>query len=152
MTKTSLTLVMALPPLLLLYKTILLTVDLTYLAIGYTPSTNFLALDNLHNILSFPIGLLAIYAYTMFNVLMNEVLEGNSKRFLGIVLLLQFVLFDCLRLFFIFLTGTGMLTCVPPYLTQALVAHSLKNYIKVSLCFCSCFLRCCLLLKTFSQV
>ena len=27
-------------------------------------------------------------------------------RFLGIVLLLEFILFDCLRLFFIFLTGS----------------------------------------------
>ena len=27
--------------------------------------------------------------------------------------------------------GTGMLTCVPPYLSQGLVVHTLKNYIKV---------------------
>ena len=27
--------------------------------------------------------------------------------------------------------GTGMLTCVPPFLSQALVVHTLKNYIKV---------------------
>ena len=26
-------------------------------------------------------GLLAIYSYTMFNFLMNDCLEGNSKRF-----------------------------------------------------------------------
>ena len=47
----------------------------------YHPSGNFLALDNLHNILSFPVGLVAIYAYTIFNFLMNNCLEGNSKRF-----------------------------------------------------------------------
>merc|ERR1719278_1690415 len=69
----------------------------------------------------------------MFNFLMNDCMEGNSKRLLGIVLLLEFILFDCLRLFFIFLTGTGMLTCVPPFLSQALVAHTLKNYIKAFL-------------------
>ena len=140
------------PKVLLAYKVLQLVVEVTFLLLAFSPSSTFLSLSNLHNLLSFPVSLLAIYAYTMFNVLMGRVMEGNPRRLLGIVLLLQFVLFDCLRLFFIFLTGTGMLTCVPPYLTQALVAHSLKNYIKVSLCFCSCFLRCCLLLKTFSQV
>ena len=29
--------------------------------------------------------------------------------------------------------GTGMLTCVPPFLSQTLVAHTLKNYIKVAI-------------------
>merc|ERR1711915_920919 len=52
---------------------------------------------------------------------------------LGIVLLVQFILFDCLRLFFIFLTGTGMLTCVPPFLTTNIVVDLLKNYIKAFL-------------------
>ena len=28
-----------------------------------------------------PVGLVAIYAYTIFNFLMNNCLEGNSKRF-----------------------------------------------------------------------
>jgi len=60
-------------------------------------------------------------------------MEGNSKRFLGIILLVEFILFDCLRLFFIFLTGTGMLTCVPPFLSQDHVVHLLKNYIKAFL-------------------
>ena len=31
--------------------------------------------------------------------------------------------------------GTGMLTCVPPFLSQTLVAHTLKNYIKVTIIF-----------------
>ena len=31
--------------------------------------------------------------------------------------------------------GTGMLTCVPPFLSQTLVAHTLKNYIKVTIVF-----------------
>ena len=30
-------------------------------------------------------------------------------------------------------SGTGMLTCVPPFLSQTLVAHTLKNYIKVAM-------------------
>jgi len=129
-TRTNFALVAFMPKLLLAFKVLLLTVDLVYLGIGYQPSGNFLAIDNLHNVLSFPVGLIAIYAYTIFNFLMNDCLEGNSKRFLGIILLLEFILFDCLRLFFIFLTGTGMLTCVPPFLSQGLVVHTLKNYIK----------------------
>jgi len=132
-TRARFALVSFMPHVLLGYKIILLVVDLTFLAVGHQPSGGFFDLDNLHNVLSFPVGLLAIYSYTMFNFLMNDCLEGNSKRFLGIVLLLEFILFDCLRLFFIFLTGTGMLTCVPPFLSQTLVAHTLKNYIKAFL-------------------
>jgi len=121
------------PVLLLVLKIAMLAIDLTILIIGYHPSGNFISFDNLHNIISFPVGLIAIYSYTMFNFIMNDCLEGNSKRFLGIVLLIEFILFDCLRLFFIFLTGTGMLTCVPPFLSQDLVVHLLKNYIKAFL-------------------
>jgi len=138
------------PALLLAVKIIILVIDLIFLCIGYIPSGDFIAYDNLHHIIAFPVGLFAIYCYTMFNFIMNDCLEGNSKRFLGIILLLEFILFDCLRLFFIFLTGisyyrityicknfllpgTGMLTCVPPNLSQELVVHLLKNYIKAFL-------------------
>lgn len=132
-TRTSLTLVSLMTKMLLGYKFLILIVDLVFLISGYKQSGNFLALDNLHNILSFPVGLLAIYCYTIFNFLMNDCLAGNNKRVVGIILLLEFILFDCLRLFFIFLTGTGMLTCVPPFLSQDLVVHTLKNYIKAFL-------------------
>jgi len=121
------------PFLLLIVKIVILCIELAFLLIGYQPSGDFIAYDNLHNIIAFPVGLFAIYCYTMFNFIMNDCLEGNNKRFLGIVLLLEFILFDCLRLFFIFLTGTGMLTCVPPFLSQDLVVHLLKNYIKAFL-------------------
>jgi len=121
------------PALLLVVKIIILVIDLIFLCIGYIPSGDFIAYDNLHHIIAFPVGLFAIYCYTMFNFIMNDCLEGNNKRFLGIILLLEFILFDCLRLFFIFLTGTGMLTCVPPNLSQELVVHLLKNYIKAFL-------------------
>lgn len=133
LTRARFALVAFMPHVLLAYKLLILTVDVLLLIIGHKNSGNFLALDNLHNVVAFPVGLIGIYCYTMFNFLMNDCLEGNSKRFLGIVLLLQFILFDCLRLFFVFLTGTGMLTCVPPFLSQTLVAHSLKNYIKAFL-------------------
>jgi len=118
------------PKLLLLYKSIVLGVEIVYLVTGYQPSGDFVSLDNLHNVIGIPVGLITIYFYTMFNFVMNNVMAGNSKRFIGVILLVEFILFDCTRLFFIFLTGTEMLTCVPPYLTQALVVHLMKNYIK----------------------
>jgi len=121
------------PALLLAVKVCILATDLFFIIIGYTPSGDFIALDNLHHIIAFPVGLFAIYFYTMFNVIMNDCLKGNNKRFLGIVLLAQFILFDCLRLFFIFQTSSGMLTCVPPFLSQELVVHLQKNYIKAFL-------------------
>jgi len=118
------------PKLLLVYKLLILCVEMTFLVLGHQPSGDFLSLDNLHNVIGIPVGLITIYFYTMFNFVMNNVMAGNSKRFIGVILLVEFILFDCSRLFFIFLTGTEMLNCVPPYLSQALVVHLMKNYIK----------------------
>jgi len=118
------------PKLLLLFKLLILCVEISYLVLGYQPSGDFVSLDNLHNVIGIPVGLITIYFYTMFNFVMNNVMAGNSKRFIGVILLVEFILFDCSRLFFIFLTGTEMLSCVPPYLSQELVVHLMKNYIK----------------------
>jgi len=118
------------PKLLFLYKSLILCVEIIYLLVGYQPSGDFVSLDNLHNVIGIPVGLITIYFYTMFNFVMNNVMAGNSKRFIGVILLVEFILFDCARLFFIFLTGTEMLSCVPPYLSQDLVVHLMKNYIK----------------------
>ena len=104
-TSANLNMMVFAPVLLLIVKIAILVIDLVFLMISYKPSGNFIAYDNLHNIIAFPVGLLAIYCYTMFNFIMNDCLEGNNKKFLGIILLLEFILFDCLRLFFIFLTG-----------------------------------------------
>ena len=104
-TKKSLSLVILGPYFLLFIKSLILCVDIIYLAIDYIPEDNFLSLDNLHNILSFPVGLVAIYCLNIYLVIINDCLTGNNKRFLGLVLLLEFILFDCLKLFFIFLTG-----------------------------------------------
>ena len=93
------------PKLLLLYKLLILGVEIIYLATGYQPSGDFVSLDNLHNVIGIPVGLITIYFYTMFNFVMNNVMAGNSKRFIGVILLVEFILFDCSRLFFIFLTG-----------------------------------------------
>jgi len=121
------------PYILLGAKAVILVVDVIYLLVDYTPSGEFLSFDNLHNLVSFPIGLVAIYCLNIFLVLINDCLAGNTKRLLGLVILLEFILFDCMRLFFIFLSGTGMLTCVPPYLSQDIVVHFLKNIIKAFL-------------------
>jgi len=123
-------LMVAAPKLLLLFKSLILCVEITYLVVGYQPSGDFVSLDNIHNVIGIPVGLITIYFYTMFNFVMNNVMAGNSKRFIGVILLVEFILFDCSRLFFIFLTGTEMLSCVPPYLSQDLVVHLMKNYIK----------------------
>ena len=93
------------PKLLFLYKSTILAVEIIYAVLGYKPSGDFVSLDNLHNILGIPVGLVTIYFYTMFNFVMNKVLGGSSKRFVGVILLLEFILFDCTRLFFISLTG-----------------------------------------------
>jgi len=121
------------PGLLFCFKVSILAIDVTLLLIGHQSSGNFFAYDNLHNIASFPVGLLAIYCYNMVMFIVSECLPGKSQKFLGIILLIMFILFDCLRLFFIFLEGTGMLTCVPPFLSQDLVSHILKNIIKAFL-------------------
>lgn len=132
-TLSRLSVVAFIPGLLFCYKVSILAIDVTLLLIGHQSSGDFFAFDNLHNILAFPVGLLAIYCYNMVMFIISECLPGNTQKFLGIILLIQFILFDCLRLFFIFLTGTGMLTCVPPYLSQDLVSHILKNIIKAFL-------------------
>jgi len=128
--KKNLKLMIVAPKLLFCYKSLILLVEIIYVITGYVPSGDFFNVDNLHNIIGIPVGLLTIYFYTMFNVVMNKVMEGQSKRFIGVILLLEFILFDCTRLFFIFLTGTGMVHCVPPSLSQRNVEHLMKNYIK----------------------
>lgn len=104
-TSRNMKLMVAAPKLLFLYKSLILLIEIIYCVLGYEASEGFFTLDNLHNIVGIPVGLITIYFYTMFNFVMNKVMEGNSKRFIGVILLLEFVLFDCTRLFFIFLTG-----------------------------------------------
>jgi len=132
-TKYNLSWVMLGPFVLLGAKALILVVDLIYLSVDYTPSGEFVSFDNIHNLLAFPVGLGAIYCLNIYLVIINDCLAGNSKRLIGLVLVLEFILFDCLRLFFIFLTGTGMLTCVPPFLSQDMVVHLLKNIMKAFL-------------------
>ena len=78
----------------------------------------FLLLNNsLHIYLLF---LLFLFKYVAL-ILLTDTID----RFLGIILLLEFILFDCLRLFFIFLTGRfGLLTLSSANLAQNMLYTS----------------------------
>lgn len=86
-------------------KIIILSVDLIYLIVGYTPSGSFLHLDNIHAVLNIPAGLLGIYCYNIFLGPTSQYLGDSSRRHLGTILLMEYVLFDVLRLFYVFLAG-----------------------------------------------
>ena len=109
-TKNRLSLVMWGPSILLGVKIAILAVDLIHLLIGYKLSGYYLDVDNIHKILNIPAGLIAIYFLNIYISIINECLQGNTKRLLGTILLVEYILFDCLRLFFIFLTS--MNTCL----------------------------------------
>ena len=81
---------------------------------------------------SFP-GLLGIYCFNIFLSVFNSLLENNKKKHLGTILLMEFILFDVLRIFFVFLSGTGMLNCLPPFFSISNVEHLLKNCMKAFL-------------------
>ena len=90
-------------------KIAILAVELIHLLIGYKLSGYYLDVDNIHKILNIPAGLIAIYFLIIYISIINESLQGNTKRLLGTILLVEYILFDCLRLFFIFLTGMSTL-------------------------------------------
>ena len=118
------------PVLLLLIKLIILAVEVVFVISSYNPDRQFFSLDNIHNLAAIPVGLFGIYGYNMFLIIINKFVPEKSDSFLGIILLVMFVLFDCTRMFFVFLTGTGMQTCVYPFLAVDTVSHFLKNCIK----------------------
>ena len=93
------------PSILFCFKISVLAIDVTLYLLGHTTSGDFFSYDNIHNIASFPVGILTIYCYNIILFLVSECAPGNIQKFLGIVLLILFILFDCLKLFFIFLTG-----------------------------------------------
>lgn len=99
------------------------------------------------------LGLIGIYCYNIFIGIFNEVLKNDTRRFMGPVLLMIFILFDVLRLFFVFLVGAEMLSCLPPYYNTYIVEHLLKNIIKAFLAtwIGMFFLKCCSDVKDFVQ-
>ena len=60
------------PSILLGVKVVILAVDLIHLLIGYTPSGYYLDVDNIHNILSIPAGLIGIYCFNIYVSIINE--------------------------------------------------------------------------------
>lgn len=125
--------VMLAPVILLVIKLLILGVEIIYLLVGHQSSGDFFALDNVHNLAAIPIGLFGIYGFNMFLVIITKFVPEKGDFVLGLVLLVLFVLFDCTRLFFVFLSGTKMLTCVSPYMSVEIVCHFLKNCIKAFL-------------------
>jgi len=132
-TRGSLNFVLLTPVLLLIIKVLILLVEIIFLIAGYEPEREFFALDNLHNLAAIPVGLFGIYGYNMFLIIIPKFVPEKSDTVMGLICLVYFVLFDCTRLFFVFLTGTGMQTCVPPFMSVELVSHFLKNTIKAFL-------------------
>ena len=86
-------------------KVIILSVDLIYLLVSYTPSGSYLALDNTHAVLNIPAGLVGIYCYNIYLGPTSQFLGGSGRKHLGTILLMEYVLFDVLRLFYVFLAG-----------------------------------------------
>ena len=86
-------------------KIIILSVDVIYLLVGYSPSGYYLDLDNIHAVLNIPAGLLGIYCYNIYLGPTSQFLGENSRKHLGPILLMEYVLFDVLRLFYVFLAG-----------------------------------------------
>lgn len=131
--RRALNLVMLAPLILLVIKLLILGVEIVYSILGHKSSGDFFALENLHNLVAIPIGLFGIYGYNVFLVIITKFVPDKGDFVLGLVLLVLFVLFDCTRLFFVFLSGTRMLTCVAPYMSVEIVSHFLKNCIKAFL-------------------
>jgi len=133
-TQNNLSVVCLAPSLLLATKVTILAIEVAYLCLGHNPSeSNFLAWDNAHNLLSIPAGIFGIYFFNMFMSLIGCCMGEHPKKNLGFFLLLQYILFDCLKLFVSFLLGTNMISCVPPFLQQEHIGHMLKNIIKAFL-------------------
>ena len=94
------------PIVLFCFKIIILSVDLIYLIVGYSPSGLYLDLDNIHAVLNIPAGLVGIYCYNIYLAPTSQFLGESSRKHLGTILLMEYVLFDVLRLFYVFLAGS----------------------------------------------
>ena len=112
-TRKRISLVMWVPRVVLMIKIIILTVDVAYLVLRYTPSGLFLNIDNIHKIVNLPASLLGIYTFNIFSLgVIKECLHGDPKRLLGGLLCAQLILFSIIRLIFMFLKGLSV--CLRP--------------------------------------
>jgi len=125
-TKRKLTTIQVLPVILIILKTSLLLVRI------YEAKTLPFAeepISELARPLSIPVALVGVYTYTIYLMLVAQVLKSNAKT-LGFVLLGLFILSDAVELFFLFMKGAKMLTCIAPAMPLWSVIHLLKNCIK----------------------
>ena len=51
-------------------------------------------IEDKFSIISVPVRLTTIYCFTMFNIIMEDIMAGNKTRLIGTFLLIQYVLFD----------------------------------------------------------
>eukprot|EP00088_Acartia_fossae_P058693 TRINITY_DN6907_c0_g1_i1.p1 TRINITY_DN6907_c0_g1~~TRINITY_DN6907_c0_g1_i1.p1 ORF type:complete len:303 (+),score=12.87 TRINITY_DN6907_c0_g1_i1:116-1024(+) len=131
-TLRKLNIIQLLPVTLIFLKSALLIIKI-FESATYEPGEEPLSV--IARYLSIPIGLVGVYTYTIYLILVAQVMKESPTRTLGFVLLGFFVLSDATELFFLFLKGTKMLTCVPPALPLSSVEHLLKNCIKGFLTF-----------------
>ena len=83
-----------------------LTIIIFYM-ICFLTSMSLDSVENILSIISVPITITTIYCFTMFNIIMEDIMAGNKTRLLGTFLLIKYVLFDSQRGFFQLLTGTN---------------------------------------------
>ena len=93
------------PIFLFCLKIIILSVDLIYLIVSYTPTGIYLHVDNIHAVLNIPAGLIGIYCYNIYLGPIGQYLGDSSRKHMGTILLMEYILFDVLRLFYVFLSG-----------------------------------------------
>ena len=73
--------------------------------VGYIPTGYYLHVDNIHAVLNIPAGLTGIYCYNIYLPPLSQYLGDSNRKHLGTILLMEYVLFDVLRLFYVFLAG-----------------------------------------------
>jgi len=128
-TRRSLDLIRVLPGLLLLLKLSMLILEIGQGFADLSPEQN-LSLEVLQSVAAIPFGLVSVYTFNMYLTVVEQLIPDSSHKSLGYILLVQIIFSDCLKLFFLFLVGSGMLTCVPPSFSLPAVEHFLKNCIK----------------------
>ena len=79
------------------------------------------SLENIVSIISVPVTITSIYCFTMFNIIMEDIMAGNKTRLLGTFLLIEYVLFDSQRGFFQLLTGSNR--CLDKLITISYVRY-----------------------------
>ena len=72
---------------------------------GVSTDLSFESFEGIITTISLLLTIFTIYNFTMFNIIIENVLEGDKRRFLGVLLLVEYILFDSQRGFFKLLSG-----------------------------------------------